>query len=83
MIGTTWSSSASESMSIDETIEYAMSESFFGMFSKEIGMSSTTGYDWTHTSSEAKSETEEFNLEATVDARKFHFCNHCYSFFPF
>merc|ERR1712126_134913 len=64
----TWTSSASESMSIDTTIEEAMSASFFSFFSEDIGMSTTTGYDWTHTSSEAKSETEEFLVEVVVDA---------------
>jgi len=67
-IGTTWSASASESMSIDATIEAAMSESFFGMFSSVIGLSSTTGYDWNNTSSAARSETKTFDEEAVVDA---------------
>jgi len=65
-IGTTWSSSAQESMSIDATIEYAMHAGFFDMFSEDLGISVSTGYDWTHTSSEAQSETETFQVEATV-----------------
>jgi len=67
-IGTTWSTSALDSMSIDETIEDSMSAHFFKLFSTEIGKSQTTGYDWSHTSSEAKSETETFFDEAVVDA---------------
>jgi len=65
-IGTTWSSSAQESMSIDSTIEYSMHAGFFDMFSEDLGISQTTGYDWTHTSSQAQDETETFKVEATV-----------------
>merc|ERR1712126_261604 len=65
-IGTTWSSSAQESMSIDSTIEYAMHAGFFDMFSEDLGISVSTGYDWTHTSSQAQSETETFKVEAKV-----------------
>merc|ERR1712136_156069 len=68
VIGTTWTSEASESMSIDSTIEESMSAGFFNFFSDDIGISVATGYDWTHTSSEAKSETETFTVETTVDA---------------
>jgi len=66
-IGTTWSTEASESMSIDTTIEESMSASFFSFFSDDIGISVSTGYDWTHTSSEAKSETQEFKVETVVN----------------
>jgi len=65
-IGTTWTTEASNSMSIDATIEYSMSSSFFGFFSEELGLSVSTGYDWTQTSSQAKSETQEFKVEAVV-----------------
>lgn len=65
-IGTTWSSSAQESMSIDTTIEYAMHAGFFNMFSEDLSISETTGYDWTHVSSQAQSETETFQVEAKV-----------------
>lgn len=65
-IGTTWSSSAQESMSIDATIESAMHAGFFDMFSEDLGISVSTGYDWTHTSSQAQSETETFKVEATA-----------------
>merc|ERR1712064_222228 len=66
-IGTTWTTEVSNSMSIDATIEYAMSASFFSFFSEELGISVSTGYDWTHTSSEAKSETQEFKVETVVN----------------
>ena len=69
-IGTTWTSQASESMKIDETIKISMSTSFFDLFSTDIGISLETGYDWTHTSSRAKSETEQFHVETIVKPRK-------------
>merc|ERR1712126_155178 len=65
-IGTTWSQSAQESMSIDTTIDYAMHAGFFDMFSEDLGISVSTGYDWTHVSSEAQSETETFKVESNV-----------------
>merc|ERR1712136_306247 len=65
-IGTTWSQSSQESMHWDTTIEYAMHAGFFNMFSEDLGISVTTGYDWTHVSSQAQSETESFTVESTV-----------------
>jgi len=65
-IGTSWSSEAQNSMSIDSSIEYSMSASFFNIFEESIGISVTTGYDWSHTSSQAKSETETFKVAAVV-----------------
>lgn len=65
-IGTTYTSEAQESMSIDVTIEESMSTSFFKLFETQIGISLTTGYDWTQTSSEAKSETHEYTVRTTV-----------------
>jgi len=65
-IGTTWTNDVTNSMSIDVTIKNAMSASFFEFFEAELGISGTTGYDWTHTSSEAKSDTEEFKVETVV-----------------
>jgi len=68
-IGTTWTSEVSDSMSIDSTIEYAMSASMFSFFSESLAISVSTGYDWTHTSSQAKSETEKFHVETIVNPR--------------
>jgi len=53
-IGTTYTTTVQNSMSIDVTIEESMSTDFFRKFSAEIGVSATTGYDWTHISTEAK-----------------------------
>ena len=60
-------------MKIDETIKVSMSTSFFDLFSTDIGVSLETGYDWTHTSSRAKSETEQFHVETIVKPRTFLF----------
>jgi len=65
-IGTTWSAEAQISMSIDITIDEAMSAAFFKFFEEDLGISATTGYDWTATSSQAKSETETFKVESIV-----------------
>ena len=56
-------------MSIDATIEYAMQAAFFEFFSESIGISLTTGYDWTQTSSEAKSEEHSYKVSTTVPPR--------------
>merc|ERR1712038_272064 len=66
-IGTTWTSKALNSMSIDAIVEASMSASFFESFSAELGISASTGYDWTQVSSQAKGETEEFVVEAVVN----------------
>jgi len=65
-IGTTWSQEATNSMSIDSSIEYSMTAKFFDMFEESLGISVTTGYDWSKTSSQAKSETESFTVSAQV-----------------
>ena len=69
-IGTDFSDEVSESMSIDSGISAALNASFFRFFEAEIGLSANTGYDWTHTSTEAMSETEEFFVQAVADPRK-------------
>ena len=53
-------------MSIDSSIEYSMTAKFFDMFEESLGISVTTGYDWSKTSSQAKSETESFTVSAQV-----------------
>jgi len=65
-IGTTWTTEVTNSFEIDATVETAMSAAFFKFFEEDIAISASTGYDWTHTSSEAKSETEDFKVEAVV-----------------
>ena len=55
-MGTTYTESYSNSMSLDITIKNEMSASFFGLFSEKLGISVSTGYDWTYVSSETVSE---------------------------
>merc|ERR1711942_214566 len=65
-IGTSWSSQMTESMSVDATISSEVKAGFFDIFEASIGMSVTTGYDWSETSSEAKSEIREFTDSTEV-----------------
>jgi len=65
-IGTSWSSQITESMSVDATISSEVKAGFFDIFEASIGMSVTTGYDWSETSSEAKSEIREFTDSTEV-----------------
>ncbi len=67
-VGTKFSQSYSESMSIDTTIKYSMSEKFFGMFEATIGVSVSTGYNWGETTSETMDEEEKFEVLATAPA---------------
>jgi len=59
-IGTSWSHEMSDSMDISTTISEEVKAGFFDIFEASIGVSVTTGYNWSETSSEAKSETKEF-----------------------
>ena len=59
-VGTTFSETISESMSISEDVSYEMEMGFFEFFSETIGMSITTGYDWSHSSTMVKTEEETF-----------------------
>ena len=47
-----------------------MTAYFFKFFSSEIGVSETTGYDWTKASSEAKQQAEQFHVETIVKPRE-------------
>jgi|ERR1712179_29760 len=60
-IGTSWSDQMSNSMDISTTISEEVKAGFFGIFEASIGVSVTTGYNWSETSTEAKSETKEFS----------------------
>jgi len=66
IIGTSWSHEMSDSMSIDETISYEVKAGFFDIFEETLGVSVSTGYNWSETSSEAKSETKEFTVSTEL-----------------
>jgi hypothetical protein len=51
-MGTTYTESYSNSMSVDVTVKNEMSSKFFDIFSEKIGISVSTGYDWSYASSE-------------------------------
>ncbi len=61
-VGSAYTNSVEESMSIDATIAYELSEQFFGLFEESIGISVSTGYDWGHVSEETKSEEESIEV---------------------
>ena len=65
-IGTAYSESVSYGMSVSAGVEYALEAQFWTLFSESMGMSLTTGYDWTQTSDETKSEQITITVEASA-----------------
>lgn len=65
-IGTTYSSEVQNSMSIDVTIEESLEASYFTLLSETLGISASTGYDWTLTSTETKSEEHSYEVDTDV-----------------
>jgi len=65
-IGTTYSTEVQNSMSIDLSIADSLEASYFTLFSETLSISASTGYDWTHTSSEAKSEEHSYEVDTEV-----------------
>ena len=63
-VGTQFSDSMEEGMSVDTTVEAEMAAQFWGMFSGGLGVSESTGYDWSRTSEAAKSEQVTVTVEA-------------------
>ena len=63
-VGTTFTQSYSTSMSVDVTVKYEMEAKFFDLFSEKLGVSISTGYDWSEVSSETVSEEEHFEINA-------------------
>ena len=55
-IGSSYSQSVNESMSLDTSIETELKVQYFGLFSSQLSTSVETGYDWNHVSTEAMSE---------------------------
>ena len=67
-VGTAFSESASESMSVSESVKYAIHAGLFNIFSEDLEISVTTGYDWTHTTDATKSEQTTIIVEAEAPA---------------
>ena len=53
-------------MSIDATVSASMEASFFGLFGTELGVSATTGYDWTETTEATKNEQITIEVKSSV-----------------
>ena len=53
-------------MSIDTSIEYSMKASIFEIFEESIGMSVSTGYDWSQAGSQVYNEQETIEVKASV-----------------
>ena len=65
-IGTVWSESTSEDMGIDYTIEETISAGLFDLFSADVGISTSTSYDWTHVSEQTQEEVVTITLSLTA-----------------
>merc|ERR1719312_2051505 len=63
-IGTEFSDSLSEGMSIDTTVEAELQLQFWGLFSGGLGVSESTGYDWRHASDTTKSQQVTVTVQA-------------------
>ena len=69
-IGTKFSDTLSEGMKVDITVEAELKAEFFDIFSADIGVSATTGYDWTHATDSTKSEQTTITVEAEAPPGK-------------
>jgi len=67
VIGTQYTNSWSESMSIDVSIEASMKATIYGIFETGISTSVTTGYNWGKAGSEVFNEEQEFEITVTVE----------------
>lgn len=64
-VGTTFSQEMQNSQSVSKTVSAELEIAFWGNTAK-LGVSSTTGFDWTKTDSTTKSETTSFTVEVEV-----------------
>ena len=55
---------------MDITVEAELKAEFFDIFSADIGVSATTGYDWTHATDSTKSEQTTITVEAEAPPGK-------------
>ena len=53
-------------MNIDATISYELKASIFEMFEEKLGVSVTTGYNWSKASSEVYNSQIEIDVKSTV-----------------
>jgi len=67
-VGTEWSAEVQQHFSYSAAITAELKASFFKTFESTIGSSITTGYDWSKTSSQAKSESTTTTVTIKVPA---------------
>lgn len=67
-IGLIFGQEMSESTSVSSTLKAELTAEFMGIFESTIGVSTTTGYDWTHSSSVSSSTLLEFEVIANAPA---------------
>ena len=65
-LGTTWSESTSNSFGIDAGVKYSISAGLWNIFSNELEVSASTGYDWTQTNTVTQSDAETYTVKVTV-----------------
>ena len=53
-------------MSIDATVSASIETSFFDLFGTQLGVSATTGYDWTETTEATKNEQITIEVKSSV-----------------
>ena len=71
-IGTAFSQSASEGMSVSESVADKIHEGLFNIFSNDLEISTTTGYDWTHASEATQSEQITIKFEAEAPPGRYY-----------
>ncbi len=69
-IGTEWSTEISQGFHIDVSVTQSLQASFFKIFEASVSVTFSTGYNWQHTSYEARSEVSTFNIETEIPAGK-------------
>ena len=72
-IGTAFSESASQGMSVSGAVSNAIHAGLFRLFSEDLDISVTTGYDWTHVSEATQSEQITMKIEAEAPPGRFLF----------
>jgi len=64
--GSKYSVSMEEGFSVSATVEAEMKKAFFNIFDVTLGVSVTTGYDWSQTTTEDQMEEREFENQILV-----------------
>jgi len=65
-IGTAWSTEMSQGFDVSISVTNEIKASFWDIFEETLGVSVTTGYDWSETSTQAQNEERQFTVETQV-----------------